>query len=44
METLMGGLDAFQRQNLPTDPGIIRKIVGIPDVEGKTRVIAILDY
>lgn len=44
METLMEGLDAFSRQNLPTSPGEIRKIVGIPDMEGKTRVIAILDY
>jgi hypothetical protein len=25
-------------------PGVVRKLVGIPDLEGKTRVIAILDY
>lgn len=25
-------------------PGEIRRLVGIPDMEGKTRVIAILDY
>lgn len=27
-----------------TSPGLIRKLVGIQDLEGKTRVIAILDY
>jgi hypothetical protein len=27
-----------------SEPGIVRRLVGIPDLEGKTRVIAILDY
>lgn len=27
-----------------SSPGEIRRLVGIPDLEGKTRVIAILDY
>jgi len=44
METLMEGLPSFAKQNLPTLPGITRKVVGIPDMEGKTRVIAICDY
>jgi hypothetical protein len=47
MDALLGGGDLL---GLPgsiyfgSDPGIFRKIVGIPDLEGKTRVIAILDY
>jgi len=27
-----------------SEPGGVRRLVGIPDLEGKTRVIAILDY
>lgn len=47
METLLAGGDLL---GLPgsrffgSEPGEIRRIVGIPDLEGKTRVIAILDY
>jgi len=47
MDALLGGGDLL---GLPgsryfgSDPGITRKVVGIPDLEGKTRVIAILDY
>jgi len=28
----------------PTTPGIYRKLVHFPDMEGKTRVVAELDY
>lgn len=43
IRSLMGGMPSINRIK-PSKIGPIRKIVGISDLEGKTRVIGILDY
>lgn len=37
-------LETSGQEYFTPKPGIVRKLVGIPDLEGKTRTIAILDY
>jgi len=37
-------LERFNRGSFQLKRGPVRRLVGIPDLEGKTRVIAILDY
>lgn len=44
MQTLTQLKPFFSETNIPTDPGILRKIIHFSDLEGKTRVVAILDY
>jgi len=45
MSNLKEGLQAeIFRGVLPVEPGFIRKLARVDDKEGKTRVIAILDY
>jgi hypothetical protein len=49
VDTLMGALPIFASLPLALHTcgegkGVIRRLEGIPDMEGKTRVIAILDY
>lgn len=47
MEKLLAGGDLLGLPDFKcfhSTPGEIRRIIGIPDLEGKTRVIAILDY
>lgn len=45
MECLKAELETFELIDFQKiEPGLIRKIVAIPDMEGKSRVIAILDY
>jgi hypothetical protein len=47
MGGLLEGLPLLQRYDrtcFRVSVGLVRRLVGIPDLEGKTRVIAILDY
>lgn len=41
---VLPNLDSAGLGLLKTKPGVIRRLVGIEDKEGKTRVIAIGDY
>lgn len=44
MQSIETVLDPIKGSKIPTEPGIIRKISSFGDIEGKTRVIAVLDY
>jgi hypothetical protein len=48
MQSLLNNLHLFRAKPdssfFNVEPGKIRKLVGIADLEGKTRVIAILDF
>lgn len=44
MQSMATILPLLIESKIPSDPGIIRKISSFGDLEGKTRVIAVLDY